>query len=209
MNLNNLEATLYYDKINVKGLARISLSGKSCDFLSEFVPILPLNSQVTIITTVKNAPYLKITGPVFLSSKKLMRIQPCTLALYEDAENYFDVPVKIQAQKVKKHFFSPETYEDLEIVKCSAESLTLTGGLFPDHGDREITILVDYPIFPDSAYIDLEYAGSGFFFGQKNTGNKSAKYLYRITGMENDDRILLQQFIRRQGIELLARAMKN
>ena len=209
MNLNNLEGTLFFEKINVKGLARISLEGKSCDFLSEFVPILPLDSQVTIITKVKNSPYLKIKGPVFLSSKKLMRIEPITLALYENAENNFDVPVCIHAKKIKKHIFSSDTFEDCEILNCSSEYFTVTGGIFPDHGDREITLLVDYPIFPDSAYIDLEYAGSGFFFGQKNTGNKSAKYLYRITGMENDDRILLQQFIRRQGIELLARAMKN
>ena len=209
MNLNNLEGTLFFEKINVKGLARISLEGKSCDFLSEFVPILPLDSQVTIITKVKNSPYLKIKGPVFLSSKKLMRIEPITLALYENAENNFDVPVCIHAKKIKKHIFSSDTFEDCEILNCSSEYFTVTGGIFPDHGDREMTLLIGKPVFSSPVPIELEYANGGILFGKKNTGNKSAKYIYRIKGIDENHKNALLHFIRRQGIGLLAKGMKK
>ena len=209
MNLNNLEGALFYDKISVKGLARISLSGKSCEFLSDFVPILPIDSQVTVITKVQNAPFLKIKGPVFLSSKKFMRIHPVSLALYENAEKHYDIPVRIPAKKIKKHFLSSDTYEKCEILNCSAEYLTLTGNLSPEHGDSKIELLVGSPIFSESVSVNLQYSNNGILFGKKNTGEKRAKYIYRIVSIEEGFEDELLYFIRRQGIETLAKAMKG
>lgn len=208
MNLNNLEGALFYDKVSVKGLARISLSGKSCEFLSDFVPILPIDSQVTVITKVQDAPFLKIKGPVFLSSKKFMRIQPITLALYENAEKHYDIPVRIPAKKVKRHVFSSSSYESCEILKCSAEYFTLTGNLSPEHGDSEIELIVGGPIFSEPVSIKLKYSNGGVLFGKKNTGEKSAKYIYRIISIDDNHRNALLYFIRRKGIESLAKAMK-
>ena len=86
MNLSHLEAVLYFDKVTVKGIADISLSDRSCAFRSDFVPILHFGSEVTVVTKIGGIPFLKVTGSVYLSSKRFMRVQPITLALFKNAE---------------------------------------------------------------------------------------------------------------------------
>lgn len=208
MNLNNLEAALFYDKVFVKGLAKISLPLKTCEFLSDFVPILHINSNVTIVTKINGAPFLKITGPVFLSSKKLMRIQPITLALYENAEKHYEIPVNVNAQKVKSHIFSSDSYQPCSIVRCSAERLTLSGDFTPDRTDSKLEILVGAPIFSDETSIELAFENKGMLFGKSSKVKKGGKYVYQITNIDKKSKHELLRYIRRQSIMQLAKAMK-
>ena len=206
MNLQNLEAVLFYDKVNVKGLARISLQSKTCEFFSDFVPILPLNSSVTIVAKINGAPFLKITGPVFLSSKKFMRVQPATPMLYEKAEWLFDVPANVNARVVKSHLFSPQSYVPCMIVSCSATSFVLSGNLSPEHGDNKIKLLAGQPIFSESTYVELKYANDGMLFGKNKSG---AKYVYNINKINRSSHDELLDYIRQKGVSQLNKGLSK
>lgn len=206
MKLNRLEAVLYYDKIFVKGIADISLENKSCEFKSDFVPIIPFDSQVTIVTKHKSAPFLRVTGSVFLSSKKLLRVQPFKLALYEGAETSFEIPVKVQVKKLKNHLFSQPSYENCTITGCAADYFTLSGKLSPDKGDNTLELIIGQPIFTVDSLVKLEFAEDGFLFGKNKN---AARYKYRITDIDEESKSELLHYIRSVSVRRIAERMER
>ncbi len=205
MNLSHLESVLYFDKVTVKGISDISLSDRSCAFRSDFVPILHFGSEVTIVTKISGIPFLKVTGSVYLSSKRFMRVQPITLALYKNAERLCEVPVRVAATKTSKGLLSGRKRADCTIVACSAKTMVLTGDIFPERGDGTIDLAVCDPIFFGETTIRLKYSGDGMFFGKSQ---KKARYVYKIVKIEKRNYSEYMRFIRACTIERLAKSLK-
>ena len=205
MNLSHLESVLYFDRVTVKGISDISLSDRSCAFRSDFVPILHFGSEVTIVTKISGIPFLKVTGSVYLSSKRFMRVQPITLALYKNAERLCEVPVTVDAQKISKGLLSGRKRADCTIVACSAKNMLLTGDIHPDRGDQTIELIIAEPMFFDETSIRLKYSGDGMLFGKNS---KKARYNYKIVKIEKRSYSEYMRFIRSCTIERLARALK-
>lgn len=205
VNLSHLEAVLYFDKVTVRGIADISLSDRSCAFRSDFVPILHFGSEVTIVTKIGGIPFLKVTGAVYLSSKRFMRVQPITLALYKNAERLCEVPVRVDAEKVSKGLLSGRKRADCTIVACSAKTMVLTGDIHPERGDQTIELIASDPMFFDETSIKLKYSGDGMFFGKSS---KKARYVYKIVKIEKRSYSEYMRFIRSCTIERLAKSLK-
>ena len=193
-----LDATIHYENISVKGKAKVSLKSKTCVFSSDFVPLLHLNSEVTVITSYNGENVFKVKGPVFLSSKKFMRLQPITVSLYNGAERVIEVATNIHARCTKKHFFST-IYDNCQIVSCSADKMSISGVcLTPERKDNKIDIEVGKPLFDKETKIELEFDDGGMLFGEKKC---KAKYLYRIISIDNKSHISLLKYIRAAAIE--------
>ena len=205
MNLSHLESVLYFDRVTVKGISDISLSDRSCAFRSDFVPILHFGSEVTIVTKIGGIPFLKVTGAVYLSSKRFMRVQPITLALYKNAERLCEVPVRVEAVKISKGLLSGRKRTDCTIVACSAKNMVLTGEVYPDRGDQAIELIIADPMFFDETSIKLKYSGDGMLFGKSG---KKARYNYKIVKIEKRSYSEYMRFIRSCTIERLARSLK-
>jgi len=205
MNLSHLESVLYFDKVTVKGISDISLSDRSCAFRSDFVPILHFGSEVTVVTKIGGIPFLKVTGSVYLSSKRFMRVQPITLALFKNAERLCEVPVRVNAEKISKGFLSGRKRAECTIVACSAKTMMLTGEVYPEHGDQTIELIVDEPMFFEETSIKLKYSGDGMLFGK---GSKKTRYIYKIVKIEKRSYSEYMRFIRSCTIERLARSLK-
>lgn len=205
MNLSHLESVLYFDRVTVKGISDISLADRSCAFRSDFVPILHFGSEVTIVTKISGIPFLKVTGSVYLSSKRFMRVQPITLALYKNAERLCEVPVRVEAEKISKGLLSGHKRADCTIVACSAKNMVLTGDIFPDRGDQSIELIVADPMFFGETSIRLKYAGDGMLFGKSG---KKARYSYKIVKIEKRSYSEYMRFIRSCTIDRLAKSLK-
>ncbi|MBR1663751.1 MAG: hypothetical protein IJ696_05435 [Ruminococcus sp.] len=204
MNLSHLEAVLYFDKVTVKGIADISLTDHSCAFRSDFVPILHFGSEVTIVTKINGIPFLKVTGAVYLSSKRFMRVQPITLALFKNAERLCEVPVRVPAEKISKRLFSGVHHSDCTIVACSAKSMTVTGDIHPDRGDGTIELYIEGPMFFDGTTVKLKYSGDGMIFGRSG---KKARYIYKIVKIEKRCYSEYMRYIRACTIDRLAKSL--
>ncbi len=205
MNLSHLEAVLYYDKVTVKGIADISLSDRSCAFRSDFVPILHFGSQVTIVTKINGIPFLKVMGEVYLSSKRFLRAQPITLALFKNAERLCEVPVNVDALKVSKGLLKSRKSTDCTIVAASAKNMTLTGDVFPEHGDSTVELTIHEPMFFEPTTVKLKYSNDGMLFGKSG---RRARYVYKIVKIEKRDYGEYMRFIRSCTIERLAKSLK-
>ena len=205
MNLSHLEAVLYYDKVTVKGIADISLSDRSCAFRSDFVPILHFGSQVTVVTKINGIPFLKDTGEVYLSSKRFLRAQPITLALYKNAERLCEVPVNVDAVKISKGLLSGRKRSDVTIVAASAKSMIITGDISPERGDQTIELLIDEPMFFEQTSVKLKYSNDGMLFGKSG---RRARYLYKIVKIEKRAYSEYMRFIRSCTIDRLAKSLK-
>lgn len=205
MNLSHLEAVLYFDKVTVKGIADISLSDRSCAFRSDFVPILHFGSEVTVVTKIGGIPFLKVTGSVYLSSKRFMRVQPITLALFKNAERLCEVPVEVYAEKISKGFLSGRKRTDCTIVACSAKTMVLTGDVYPERGDNTIELIIADPMFYDETSVRLKYSGDGMLFGK---GSKKTRYIYKIVKIEKRSYSEYMRFIRACTIDRLAKSLR-
>ena len=207
MKLKNLEATLYFeDKIAVKGIAEINPSAGTCEFFSEFVPILPLNSEVVVITEVKENPVLRVTGQTFLSSKQFMRIDHIKLALYTNAEQYIEAETDIPAYKITKHLLKSAEYESCTVVACSSELITLSNiVLNPEREDKEIDLIIDEPIFMKTTTLSLVAEGNGFFFGKSQ---KKSRYVYRIKKTDRPCTPELLRYIRKRLMITLSKSFE-
>lgn len=205
MNLTHLESVLYFDKVTVKGISDISLSDRSCAFRSDFVPILHFGSEVTVVTKIGGIPFLKVTGSVYLSSKRFMRVQPITLALFKNAERLCEVPVRVDAEKTSKGLLRGKKPTDCTIVACSAKTMVVTGEVYPDRGDQTIELTIADPMFFSETTVKLKYSGDGMLFGKNG---KKARYIYKIVKIEKRSYSEYMRFIRSCTIDRLARSLK-
>lgn len=197
-----LEATLNFEQITVKGSARISLKSGTCEFSSDFVPLLALDSIVTIDCRFGGVDVFRIIGPTFVSSKRFLRVQPIDVTLCEGAEEVIEVPVKIPVSCVKKHFFST-TYEQCDIVSCSANKISVSGiNLSPDKNDNKIRILAGAPLFASQIPMSLTFDDGGMLFGK---GGRKSKYLYRISKIDEFSHQNLLKFIRKAAVKEISR----
>ena len=125
--------------------------------------------------------FLKVTGEVYLSSKRFLRAQPITLALYKNAERLCEVPVNVDAVKISKGLLSGRKSSDVTIVAASAKSMIITGDIFPERGDQTIELLIDEPMFFEQTSVKLKYSNDGMLFGKSG---RRARYLYKIVKIE-------------------------
>lgn len=202
----SLEATFSFEKITAKGTARISFKSRTCEFYSDFVPLLPLNSPVTILTRYNGVKVFIIYGPTFVSSKRFVRIQPINITLCEGAEEVIEVPVKIPVSCVKKRFFST-LYEQCDMVSCSADKISISGiKLSPEKNDNEIKIIAGKPIFANKIPLTLTFENDGMLFGKNN---RKAKYLYRISDIDTSSRQILLRYIRKSALKEITRQITS
>jgi len=202
----SLEATFSFEKLTIKGTAKVSFKSRTCEFYSDFVPLLPLNSPVTILTRYQGVKAFIIYGPTFVSSKRFIRVQPINITLCEGAEEVIEVPVKIPITCTKKRFFTT-TYEQCEIVSCSPNKLIVSGAkLSPEKNDNELKITVGAPIFANRIQLSLTFDDGGMLFGKNS---RKAKYRYNITDIDASSRHILLRYIRKSALKEITRQMTS
>lgn len=202
IDFTSLDATIFYGTNKIKGSAKTSLKLKTCEFSSDFVPLFPLNTELSVIVRSKGVDVFKIRGEAFLSTKRFVRLQPITLSLCENAEKVLEVPTKSIATCIRKHLFST-TYEQCQIVYCSAEKLELSDILLtPERSDHKIELIAGTPLFNENARIAMTFDNSGMMFGIKD---KKAKYVYNISKIDDDNRKKLLHYIRKTALKEISR----
>lgn len=186
------------------GFASYSAEDQHLDFTAQFVPILQINSKVTVVCTENGVTTHVFTGDVYLSSPKLLRVISLKCAFILGAERVLAAHVPFEAQvyvPAFRHglFANRLTYRWEE---CCIKAISMNGAaiecpeIVSEFADK-ITIKISDPIFSKPTELHLHTGEKGLMFGNHT------KYKYKIGKINKRCESELSTFIRNANMALL------
>lgn len=186
------------------GTATVSITNHSADFVAPFVPLVKLGDEAKIICTHQNIATHVITGKVYLSSDKLLRLIEIKCTLLPNAENvlstYEEIPAEIYLPVFKTELLGKKfiyTWQSCTVLGISSELITLRCKRLPDEYIGQVRIRLSEPIFSDQTELLLTVGGKGILFG------KQAKYECRYGGLSIRQTARISDYIREFSIHAL------
>ncbi len=187
------------------GKASISIKDKSIDFTAQFVPLIKIGAQAKIICIENNVSTHVITGSVYLSSDKLLRLVNIRCVLISGAEKVLSAPVSVSAQiympELKNGIFSKKIvhrWKECLITNISLDRITFRSAQIMCEYENDIKIKIGSPVFDKDTEISLRIAKQGLMFGKKS------KYHYHILSLRNRESSQLEEFIWKCSLALVA-----
>lgn len=181
-----------------KGYASVSLGDATADFTGEFVPLYKIGTVMKIICIEKGHSTHVVTGKVYLSSPKLLRLIDINCQLIDGAENYLTVsdiaiPTKIRSNISRTGIFRPTIkWHECTIMEVSLRGLLVRCSGVADTTDSEFVLLLDKPILSRESEANL-----------KRISGKGPVRYYEFHGKENDFLSEIGVFIRTVSLSVL------
>ena len=186
------------------GTATVSFTNRSADFIAPFVPLVKLGDEAKIICTHHNIATHVITGKVYLSSDKLLRLVEIQCTLLPNAENVLatseEIPAEIHLPIFNTDFLGRKfiyTWQSCTVLGISADTVTLRCKRLPEEYVGQVRVRLDEPLFPEQTEMTLYVDGKGILFG------KQAKYECRYGGLTVRQRARIGDYIRSYSIRIL------
>ncbi|MBE6854706.1 MAG: hypothetical protein E7501_03515 [Ruminococcus sp.] len=186
------------------GTATVSITNRSADFVAPFVPLVKLGDEAKIICTHQNIATHVITGKVYLSSDKLLRLIEIKCTLLPNAENVLatneEIPAEIYLPVFNTDFLGKKfiyTWQSCTILGVSADTIQLRCKRLPDEYVGQVRVRLTHPLFDELTEVTLNINGKGILFG------KQAKYECRYGGLSTRQTARISDYIRSFSIRIL------
>lgn len=193
-------------KILAEGKATVYSESRSVDFVSDFVPMYRMGTELQVARVFEDKEIHLFTGEVFISDKNVIRLVSITDKLLPGSEYVYFSETKIPAllklvqrrrelQPQKKHFSFhkrkepvqvPELVYTITVSALSGRQLEFTSNQIFGIGDR---FLITLQLSQELKEMPL-YISQAFAFG------KGCMYRCTFDKMEPESRAGLDQFVR-------------
>lgn len=166
-------------QILAEGAASVLKEKGAVEFESDFVPLYPLGSSLTVERIYNGNVIHRFQGDVYLSDKKLLRLTGVTDELLPGSERVYDIEISLKAQLTKaaeeppapKRFFRRNTPVPAQIYPVVIKTVSFKGVEFDNAETLDPETLYslnlkEYPLMDIPVRVDKIYAfseGIGYF----------------------------------------------
>lgn len=184
------------------GYASVSVTDKSVDFTSDFVPLMKLGERAKIVCVFKDPEthiYIEshlFEGEVYLSSQKLLRIVDVTDSIMTGSERTLTVDTTLKARVANipttnsAHPYRPliRRWSDITVYLVAVEALRFTSEKSYDKGQKLFLQIKHGPLRLEEVILEIYEV---IQFGHKLTG-----YRCKIERVEEPYKTNLYNFVR-------------
>lgn len=186
------------------GAVTVSITRRTADFVAPFVPLMQLGSCAKFICTQSGLATHIVTGKVYLSSSRLLRLVEISCVLLPNAEQVISVGTELQAElsvpllhgglfrRRAPHIWRPCTVLSLSLLGVSVRCKRL-----PDDYTEALRLRLAAPVFAAQTELSLSLTGNGILFGRQ------ARYDCRYEALTIQQAAEAAAFIRDTGIAAL------